>query len=85
MPAREWNSARLTPRQKQRQAQLLTGYGAIALRRVDNDAVVEIETIPGHWITIIRESLDSNFSHIIEPIGIEEEMRRAGYSPEKGA
>lgn len=84
MPARAWNSAKLTPRQQQRQAQLLTGYGPIALRRVGEYAVVEIETLPGQWLEVIREHLDGNFSHIIEPLGIEEVMRRSGYKPEEG-
>lgn len=73
----------LTPLMNQRQAQLLTGYGAIALRRIGDYAVVEIEAKPGLWIEVIRESLDSNFSHIVEPLGIEEAMLSAGIDPSK--
>lgn len=44
----------------------LTG---IRLHRDMNDAVVSVE-INGKWIEVIREGCDSNFSHIIEPLGI---------------
>jgi hypothetical protein len=70
--SRNWNSAKPTPLQKQRQAQLLTGYGPIALRRLGDYAVVEIEIAPGEWLEVIREHVDGCFSHIIEPLGIEQ-------------
>lgn len=33
-------------------------------------AVLRIESEPGVWTELIRERLDSPFSHIIEPAGI---------------
>ena len=59
-----------TPIERQKEAQRKTGYGAIWLRRVGNFAVVEIEK-DGEWIEVMREHVDGNFSHIIEPLGIE--------------
>lgn len=41
----------------------------IMLRRSGEDAVVEVE-MEGKWYECIREPLDSNFSHIIEPGGL---------------
>lgn len=70
------------PLYRQHEAQLLTGYGAITLTRKGDYAVVEIEAEPSVWIEIIREPLDSNFHHVIEPLGIEAEMRRRGFDPE---
>lgn len=72
------------PMRRQRSAQLLTGYGAIALRRVGNKAIVEIEAYPGKWLEVMAEDLDSCFSQIIEPLGIEAIMKKAGYDPSKG-
>lgn len=85
MSARNWNSAKLTPAQKQRQAQLLTGYGAIHLLRDGDYAIVKVETVPGEWVEIIREPLDGQFSHIVEPLGIEQAMLSSGYDPSTGA
>lgn len=84
MSARNWNSAKLTPAQKQRQAQLLTGYGAIQLLRDGDYVIVKVETVPGEWIEVIRESLDGNFSHVVEPLGIEQAMLSSGYDPSVG-
>ena len=33
-------------------------------------AVLKIESEKGKWVELIRERLDSPFSHIIEPAGI---------------
>lgn len=41
----------------------------VMLRRVGDHAVVEVE-IDGRWVEVIREALDGNFSHIVEPRGI---------------
>lgn len=75
-------SKKSTPRKRQQVAALLHGYGAIALRRYGKYAVVEIETASGQWAEIIREHIDGNFSHIIEPVGIEETLRSKGWDPE---
>ncbi len=66
----------------QRQAQLLTGYGPIMLRREGDWAIVEVEARPGKWVEVIREALDSNFSHIVEPLGIEALYAKAGINNE---
>jgi hypothetical protein len=68
-----------SPMDRQRAAQREIGYGAIALRRVGEFAVVEVE-FRGAWIEVIREPLDSNFSHIVEPVGIQEVIQQ--YVPE---
>lgn len=39
-------------------------------------AVLKIE-YNGEWVTLIRERMDSPFSHIIEPTGIENELSKA--------
>lgn len=36
-------------------------------------AILKIE-VNGEWITLIKERLDSPFSHIIEPLGIQREI-----------
>lgn len=38
-------------------------------------AVLKIETEKG-WVELIRERLDSPFSHIIEPLGIERAIEK---------
>ena len=68
---------------RQRQAQLLTGYGAIRLHREGDHAIVSVEARPGKWVEVIRELADGNFSHIVEPIGIEEVFKREGIDPTK--
>lgn len=68
---------------EQRQAQLLTGYGAIHLHRVGDYVIVSVEARPGEWVEVIRELVDSNFSHIVEPLGIEDVFRSHGIDPSK--
>ncbi len=55
-------------------------YGALHLRAEGDYAILEIETDNG-WVELIREILDSPFSHIIEPAGIEARVRGTGISP----
>lgn len=55
--------------QKQKLAQLQYGYGAITLRREAEQTIVEIE-FNGKIYTIIKEELDSNFCHTVEPLEI---------------
>lgn len=38
----------------------------VMLRRSGDHAIVEVE-IAGEWFEVIREHLESNFSHIAEP------------------
>jgi hypothetical protein len=45
------------------------GYGAIRLRRKGDYALVEIER-KGAFVEVIREHIDGNFCHIVEPVGI---------------
>jgi hypothetical protein len=66
---------------RQRQSQLLTGYGAICLHRVGNYAIVSVEAMPGKWVEVIREQIDGNFHHIVEPLGIEEVFLSHGIDP----
>lgn len=44
-------------------------HNAIHLYRNGDYAIVAVE-IDGRWIEVIREFIDSNFSHIVEPEGI---------------
>lgn len=67
-----------TPIEDQKRAAYRTGYGAIALRRHGDYAVVEVEALDTQrsdggtkWVEVIREHVDGNFSHIVEPRGIE--------------
>lgn len=39
-------------------------------------AVLKIEVEKGKWVTLITERLDSPFSHIIEPAGIEAAIKK---------
>ena len=55
------------------QAQQITGYGPIWLRRVGHYVIVEVK-IDGAWVEVIREHLDGNFSHCVHPIGILERL-----------
>lgn len=48
----------------------MTTYAAIHLYRVDPHVIVAIE-VDGKWIEVIRDNVDSPFSHIVEPRGIE--------------
>jgi len=52
-------------------------YGALHLRAEGDYAILEIETEKG-WVELIRERLDSPFSHIIEPLGIESRINGTG-------
>ena len=60
----------LSPPQKQRQAQLWS-YGPVWIRRSGDFIVVELEAPDGSWVEVIREQSDGNYSHIVEPLGIE--------------
>lgn len=61
-----------TPMDLQREAAKATGYKAIWLRREGDHVVVLVEDSIGEWVEVIREHFDGNFSHIVEPRGIEE-------------
>ena len=53
----------------------------IWLRREGQYVVVLIEAATGQWVELIRENVDSPFSHIIEPAGIKrrvEDARESG-------
>lgn len=52
---------------RQRQSQLLTGYGAICLERVGDYAIVSVEAMPGKWVEVIREQINGNFHHTVIP------------------
>lgn len=64
----------MTPNERQAKARQITGYGAIMLRREGDYAIVEVEK-DAVWVEVIREFIDSPFSHIIEPLGIETAMK----------
>lgn len=46
-------------------------FNALHLVAEGEYAVLKIEVEKGKWVELIRERLDSPFSHIIEPLGIE--------------
>ena len=50
----------------------------IMIRREGNEAVVEIDTgvSKNPWVEVIRVSLDGEFSHIVEPHGVEMAMQK---------
>lgn len=49
---------------------------ALFLRAEGDYAILEIEAEKGKWVELIRERLDSPFSHIIEPAGIESAIQK---------
>jgi len=59
----------------QAHAQKRCGYGPITLRREGDFAIVEVE-YDGEQVEVIREYLDSNFCHTVEPLGILETLQR---------
>ena len=68
-----------SPKQHQQEAALLTGYGPIHLRRLGDFAIVEVyheSTNFTGWVEVIREPLDAQFGHIVEPLGIESSIQR---------
>lgn len=55
-------------------------YDALHLRAEGDYAILEIETEKG-WVELIRERLDSPFSHIVESLGIESRIKDAPAPP----
>jgi len=51
-------------------------FGAIHLFAKEGHAVVSIE-VNDKWIELMKEPLDSPFSHIIEPLGIQRKIEIA--------
>ena len=49
---------------------------ALWLRTEGDNAVLLIEVEKGKWVELIRERLDSPFSHVIEPAGIEHAIEK---------
>jgi hypothetical protein len=41
------------------------------IHRSGDYIVVELEAPDGSWVEAVREQADGNYSHIIEPLGIE--------------
>jgi hypothetical protein len=54
----------MTPIERQREAQEKVGYGPLHLRRQGEYVLVDI-LWGGLWVEVIREHVDSNFSHIV--------------------
>jgi hypothetical protein len=52
-------------------------HKALCLRAEGEYVVLEIEESKGGWVEIIRERIDSPFSHIIEPAGIKIEIKKS--------
>jgi hypothetical protein len=48
----------------------MVGHRALWLVAQDGNAVLKTERTKGDWVTLITESIDGPFSHIIEPSGI---------------
>ena len=57
----------------QAEAQEVCGYGPIWLKREGPWVLVQVEC-DGEWITVIKEHIDGNFSHCVEPQGIVEAL-----------
>lgn len=51
-------------------------FHAIHLRREGGIAIVSIE-VDGKWVDVIKENASGNYSHIVEPSGIEAAVRRS--------
>jgi hypothetical protein len=54
----------------------LTPHKALSLTAEGEYVLLKIEASKGVWVTLIRERLDSPFSHIIEPLGIQREIEK---------
>ena len=63
----KWYASRLTTDTQARDAVPVHG---VMLRSDLTHAIVEVETPKGTWVELMRERLDSPFSHICEPSGI---------------
>ncbi len=50
----------------------MTGYGPVWIHRSGDNIVVELEAPDGSWVEVIREHVDGNYSHIVEPAGIQQ-------------
>jgi hypothetical protein len=48
----------------------MVGHRALWLVAEDGKALLKTERTKGDWVTLISESIDGPFSHIIEPNGI---------------
>lgn len=51
-------------------------YKALHLVAEGEHVLLKMEIGKGNWVTLIKERLDSPFSHIIEPAGIEAAIER---------
>lgn len=51
----------------------------VMLCRIGDHAIVKVEQ-NGQWVEVIREFLDSNFSHIVEPSGMRDRIARAAHA-----
>lgn len=49
-------------------------FHPLHLRAEGEFAILEIQ-VNGKWIQLIKERLDSAFSHIINPVGIEHQIK----------
>jgi hypothetical protein len=64
-----------TPLDLQRETAQAIGYKAIWLRREGDYVLVLVEDSIGEWVEVIREHHDGQYSHIVEPRGIEERLK----------
>jgi hypothetical protein len=56
---------------------------ALWLRAEGDYAILSIEVRKGVWVELIRETIDSPFSHIIEPLGIQRILLDQGKNDER--
>lgn len=56
---------------------------ALHLRAEGEYAILEIEVEKGKWVQLIKERLDSPFSHIIDPLGIQRAIENYNVSKNK--
>ena len=69
----EMRERKSTPLEEQIRAARDCRYGPIHLVRIGAHAIVKIQ-VGGLWVPVVSEHLDGMFSHIVEPLGIEESI-----------
>jgi hypothetical protein len=55
--------------------EIKTRENALHLRAEGDNVILEIE-VNGKWVLLIKERMDSPFSHIIEPLGIQRQIEK---------
>lgn len=61
----------------------MENFKALWLVKEGDKVILKMEVSKGNWVTLIEEYTIAPFSHIIEPIGIEERMKHHTLKPQR--